>query len=54
MYPNFNVMPGTGGFIDIVDYDKFNQDPNYISPGDARSQYVDFYRDMVLDGVPED
>jgi hypothetical protein len=53
LYPNFNVMPGTGGFIDIVDYNKFNQDPNYISPGDARSQYVEFYRDMVLDGIPE-
>lgn len=54
LYPNFNTMPGTGGFIDIVDYNKFNQDPNYVSPGDATSQYAEFYRNMVLTGVPED
>jgi hypothetical protein len=53
LYPNFNVMPGSGGFIDIVDYNKFNQDPNYVSPGDATSQYAEFYRNMVLTGVPE-
>ena len=47
-------MPGSGGFIRINDYNEFNKDPNYVSPGDARSQYVDFYRNMVLDGVPED
>ena len=54
LYPNFNTMPGTGGFIDIVDYNKFNQDPNYVSPGDATSQYADWRRDMILEGIPPD
>ena len=54
LYPNFNVMPGTGGFIDIVNPKEFNKDPNYRSSGDATDQYVEFYRDMVLEGVPED
>ena len=54
LYPNFNVMPGTGGFIDIVNPKEFNKDPNYVSSGDATNQYVDFYRNMVLQGVPED
>ena len=54
LYPNFNVMPGTGGFIDIVNPKEFNKDPNYRSSGDATDQYVEFYRNMVLDGIPED
>jgi len=54
LYPNFNVMPGTGGFIDIVNPKEFNKDPNYISPGDSKSQYLDWYHDAILKGIPEE
>ena len=54
LYPNFDTMAGSGGFIRINDWNEFNKDPNYVSSGDAKSQYLDWYRDAILECIPED
>tara|TARA_R100001463_G_scaffold14539_1_gene38176 strand:- start:26313 stop:29807 length:3495 start_codon:yes stop_codon:yes gene_type:complete len=47
LYKNFDILPGTGGMVDITNYDEFNKDPNHQSPQSVAQQYANFKQTML-------
>ena len=47
LYKNFDILPGTGGMVNITNYDEFNKDPNHQSSQSVAQQYASFKQQML-------